>query len=178
MEGRRSSVHWEPASLKPKVAASCSLSWSMDASAGNGLVETQMHLYLNGSVAENLAPTAPSLLDSQVLGDNSVALWWNPASDDLTPAQALTYELRLYREGVPVSTARRLPEPGNLSVASEWTLAGLSEGNYTWTLEAVDSAYNPGPAAAAAFVIGNPPAPLFTSGFETGDATGWSVVLP
>ncbi|MBP9145023.1 MAG: VCBS repeat-containing protein [Thermoanaerobaculia bacterium] len=145
---------------------------------GNGLIETQMHLYLNDSVAENLAPTAPSLLDSQVLGDNSVDLWWSPAEDDLTPAQALTYELRLYRDGVPVSTARRSPEPGNLSVASEWTLSGLAEGSYTWTLEAVDSAFNPGPAASAAFVIGTPPAPVFTSGFETGDATGWSVVLP
>ena len=45
---------------------------------GNGLVETQMHLYLNDAAGENLAPTAPSLLDSQVLGDGSVALWWQP----------------------------------------------------------------------------------------------------
>jgi len=145
---------------------------------GNGLVETQMHLYLNDATGENLAPGAPSLLDSQVYGDGSVALWWHPASDDLTPAQALTYDLRLYRNGVPVSTARRFPEPGSVSAANAWSLSGLPDGSYSWTLEAVDSAYNSGPAAAAAFFVGIPPAPIFADGFESGDPSGWSAVLP
>ena len=136
---------------------------------GNGLVETQMHVYRNDAAGENLAPTAPSHLDSQVCGDGTVALSWKPASDDLTPAAALTYDLRLYRDGVPVATARRLPEPGNLSAVNEWTLAGLADGSYTWTLEAVDSAYNSGPAAAAAFVVGAPATPFFADGFESGE---------
>jgi len=145
---------------------------------GNGLVETQMHLYINDAAAENLAPTAPSLLGSQVAGGGSVALWWSSASDDLTPNAALTYELSLYRAGVPVSTAHRLPEPGGLSAVNEWALSGLPEGSYTWTLEAVDSAYNTGPAAGAAFVVGNPPVSILVNGFETGDFLGWSAVLP
>ena len=145
---------------------------------GNGLVETQMHLYLNDVSAQNQPPSAPSALDSTVLLDGSVALWWQPASDDLTPAQALTYDLRLYRDGVAVPTARRFPEPGNLSAVNAWTLSGLLDGGYTWTLEAVDSAYNPGPAAAAAFFIGAPPTPIFINGFESGSPSGWSVVLP
>ena len=51
---------------------------------GNGLVETQMHLYVNDAQAQNLAPGAPAQLDSQVQLDGSVALWWSPASDDFT----------------------------------------------------------------------------------------------
>ncbi len=145
---------------------------------GNGLVETQMHLYLNDAAGENLAPTAPSSLDAQVFVDGSAALSWSPASDDLTPAQALTYELRLYRSGVPVSTARRIPEPGGLRAANAWTLSGLADGHYTWTLEAVDSAYNTGPAGEAAFFVGPPPTPVFADGFESGGMTGWSVVAP
>ena len=145
---------------------------------GNGLVETQMHLYLNDAAALNLAPGAPSQLDSQVQVNGSVALWWQPASDDLTPAPALTYDLRLYQDGVPVPTARRLPEPGGLSAAGAWTLTGLPDGAYTWTLQAVDSAYNAGPVAGAAFFVGLPPTPLFADGFESGNPSGWSAVAP
>ncbi len=145
---------------------------------GNGLVETQMHLYLNDAAAANQPPSAPSALGSEALGDGSVALWWSPASDDLTPAQALTYELRLYRDGVPLSTARRSPEPGSLSSAGEWTLSGLPDGSYSWTLEAVDSAFNSGPVAQAGFFVGAPPTPVFADGFESGGLAAWSTVFP
>lgn len=145
---------------------------------GNGLVETQMHLYLNDAPSTNAAPTAPSDLAAEVFPDGAVALAWNPASDDLTPAWSLTYELKLFRDGIPVPTARRRPEPGNVSAAGEWALGALPDGAYHWTLEAIDSAYNSGPAAQAAFVVGAPPVPLFADGFESGNASAWSAVVP
>ncbi|GMU65963.1 MAG: hypothetical protein AMXMBFR36_22370 [Acidobacteriota bacterium] len=145
---------------------------------GNGLVETQIHLYLNDAPGQNASPTAPSALGSEVQPDGSVTLAWTPATDDLTPAQSLTYELKLYRDGVPVPGARRNPEPGNLSAVDEWTLQSLPDGNYLWTLEAVDSALNSGPAAQASFYVGVPPTPLFVDGFESGDPFAWSVVVP
>jgi photosystem II stability/assembly factor-like uncharacterized protein len=145
---------------------------------GNGLIETQMHLYLNDAPGANAAPTAPSALVAQAQPDGSVVLAWDPALDDLTPAQALTYELRLYRDGVPVSSARRNPEPGNLSAVEEWSLRSLPDGSYRWTLEAVDSALNSGPAALATFVVGEPPTPLFADGFESGDVLAWSTASP
>ena len=134
---------------------------------GNGLIETQMHLYVNTAPAQNLPPSAPSALGALVNGDGSVSLAWSPAVDDLTSAEALTYQLHLYREGVPISNARRIPEPGNQRGAHAWTLAGLPDGNYLWTVEAVDSAYNGGPVAAAAFRVGPPlPDSIFVHGFE------------
>lgn len=145
---------------------------------GNGLIETQMHLYLNDAPGANAAPTAPAALVAQAQPDGSVVFNWEPALDDLTPALALTYELRLYRDGVPVSSARRNPEPGNLSAVEEWTLRSLPDGSYRWTLEAVDSALNSGPAAMATFIVGEPPTPLFADGFESGDVLAWSAATP
>ncbi len=132
---------------------------------GNGLVETQMHVYVNTAPAQNLAPTAPVGLSSQVNGNGSVTVWWNPASDDHTPAAALTYDLRLYQDGAPISTARHTPEPGSLRGASAWTFTDLPAGAYAWTVEAVDSAYNGGQVATASFQSG-PAQQLFKDGFE------------
>lgn len=133
---------------------------------GNGLVETQMHLYVNGAGAQNAAPSAPAALAATVTGEGAVALAWTPASDDLTPADALTYDLQLYRSGVPLSGARRLPEPGGLQGNTAWSLAGLPDGAYTWTLQAVDTAYNGGPRAQAAFQLGPVQDAVFADGFE------------
>lgn len=132
---------------------------------GNGLVETQMHLYRNTAPAQNLAPSTPAALSSIVDVGGSVSLAWNAAQDDHTPAAALTYDLRLYRNGVQLSTARRTPEPGGLRGARAWTFDGLPEGAYTWTLQAVDSAYNGGPAATAGFQV-SATSMIFGSGFE------------
>lgn len=134
---------------------------------GNGLIETQMHLYVNTAPGQNLPPSAPTSLDALAIGDDSVSLAWNPASDDLTPAGSLTYDVRLYRNGIPISTARRIPEPGALRGMNAWTLSGLPNGSYVWTVEAIDSAYNGGPAAPATFLIGPPPPDeIFSDGFE------------
>jgi photosystem II stability/assembly factor-like uncharacterized protein len=142
---------------------------------GNGLVEAQMHLYRNDAPGQNEAPTAPSFLNAQVDGaSGNVLLWWNPAVDDLTPTESLTYDLRLYRDGAPASVPEMLPEPGNLSAITEWTLTGLPDGVYSWTLRAVDSAYNGGPTAAADFTVGVPASSvIFIDGFESGDLSAW-----
>ncbi|MEP0545295.1 MAG: YCF48-related protein [Rhodothermales bacterium] len=122
---------------------------------GNGLVEAQMHLYRYDATGSNAAPTRPSGMQATVDDETgTVTLAWNPATDDSTPASALTYDLELYRDGVPVATPRRLPEPGTIRAATEWTLSGLPEGVYTWRVRAVDTAYNGGPAAEGRFGVG------------------------
>lgn len=145
---------------------------------GNGLVEAQMHLYRNDADGENAAPSPPEQLASQVHPDGSVDLWWSPALDDHTPAAELTYALQLSRGGAPLPAVRRLPAPGDLSAGGAWTLAVLANGTYSWSLQAVDSAYNPGPPAVATFHVGPPPEPVFGDGFESGDTTAWSATTP
>ncbi|SFM97832.1 YCF48-related protein [Dokdonella immobilis] len=134
---------------------------------GNGLIETQMHLYVNSAPGQNLPPSAATSLTSQVNADGTVSLTWDAASDDLTPAGALTYDLRLYRNGAPIQVARRIPESGSLRGASGWTLTGLPDGGYLWTIEAIDSAYNGGPPTPATFRVGPPlPDRIFTDSFD------------
>ncbi len=121
---------------------------------GNGLIEAQTHLYLNDAAGTNAAPTAPAGLTATAGAAGSITLAWTPASDDSTPADALTYDLDLRRDGTPVAAPQRVPEPGSISAAQTWTLDGLAEGTYTWTLRAVDSAFNGGTAAQGTFTVG------------------------
>lgn len=123
---------------------------------GNGLIEAQMHVYRNDVGTENAAPTAPSGVVAQVnTATRTVEFSWNAASDDQTPAAALTYDLDLFRTGGSLGVPHRLPEPGNVSSVLDWSLNGLPNGNYRWTLRAVDSAYNGGPVAQGTFRIGD-----------------------
>ena len=62
---------------------------------------------------------------------------------------------------------------------TEVVLTGLPDGSYTWTLQAVDSAYNSGPAAEGTFSVGGgTPVMIFTDGFESGDTSAWSQTTP
>ena len=125
---------------------------------GNGLIEAQMHAYRNDTEGLNLAPSAPgnltSVLEASGPEGATVRMSWSPARDDQTASAALTYDLDLYLDGTPVEAARRLPEPGNISAASEWVITGLAEGVYRWTLRAVDSSYNGGVTAEGTFAVG------------------------
>jgi len=128
---------------------------------GNGLVEAQMHLYRNDVQSQNAAPQAPTGLSAVVEegggpgGGSTVYFSWSPASDDQTPVAALTYDLDLYVDGIPVANPRPLPEPGDVSSVTEWALHELPHGDYRWTLRTVDSAYNSSAEAEGVFSVGS-----------------------
>jgi PKD repeat protein len=123
---------------------------------GNGLIEAQMHVYRNDAELENAAPSAPDRVKVIVNGAAASATFtWAPAGDDHTDADAITYDLEIYRNGSP-ATPRRLPQPGSVSAVTEWTLENLTDGFYQWSVRAVDSAYNGGPAVEGSFVFGDP----------------------
>jgi len=132
---------------------------------GNGLVEAKMRLFRNASEGTNVPPRAPDGLRSESAA-TGVALVWNPASDDHTPSAQLTYDLELWRDGVPVTLPERLPEPGNVSTATRWTLANLPEGSYTWRVRAVDSAYAGSAQSEGAFTLPFGNETIFSDGFE------------
>jgi hypothetical protein len=120
---------------------------------GNGLVEAQMHLYRNDTPGQNEAPLIPAGLTVTQLSDSAVLLSWLPGSDDHTPANALTYDLKLFHDNIPVTVPAHTPEPGNVSTVKEWLLTGLQTGNYTWTLITIDAAYIGSPVATGEFGI-------------------------
>lgn len=120
---------------------------------GNGLVEAQMHLYRNDAAGQNFAPLTPSGLTVNQVSDSSVLLSWDPGVDDHTPTDALTYELKLFYDNIPVLVPRHTPEPGNIGAINQWLFTGLQNGTYSWTLSVVDAAYIGSPAATGEFSI-------------------------
>ncbi len=121
---------------------------------GNGLVEAQMHLYRNDAPGVNLAPLTPTGLVGTQIAESTALLSWLPGSDDHTPGAALTYDLELFRDNIPLAIPVRTPEPGNVSAVNEWLLTGLQNGNYKWTLRTVDAAYIGSTVAMGEFTMG------------------------
>ena len=113
-----------------------------------------MHVYRNDSPDQNTSPTAPTSLKAAGQAGSTIILSWIPASDDHTPSPAQTYDLDLFRNGIPVTIPCRFPEPSNVSAVTEWLLAGLPDGQYDWTLRAVDASYSGGPITTGQFIIG------------------------
>jgi hypothetical protein len=123
---------------------------------GNGLVEAQMHLYRNDASGLNLAPSISSGISLTQVSDSSVLLSWLQGTDDHTPGDALTYDLRLFHDNIPVSLPQRTPEPGNVSAVTEWLFTGLQTGAvYSWTLSTVDAAYIGSPVVSGEFTMGS-----------------------
>lgn len=120
---------------------------------GNGLVETQMHLYLNEPGVSHFGPSAPMGLGSAPSG-SGVLLSWNAAFDDRTPTPALTYDLEVRSIGAVRAPNLRLPEPGNLGATTSWALQGLLPGTYAWSVCAIDNSLASGPRSEGTFTIG------------------------
>ncbi len=138
---------------------------------GNGLVESQMHLYRNDTPALNQAPLIPTGLTVNQVSDTTTLLSWLPGIDDHTPGSALTYDLQLFQNNVPVTLPTRTPEPGNVSAVNEWLLTTLQPGNYKWTLRTVDAAYIGSPVAVGEFNLG-----VTSSGGTPGNSSqGYSI---
>ncbi len=98
---------------------------------------------------ENTPPLAPAGLTSTVSG-HQVLLAWNQATDDHTPTQALTYNLRIGTTpggneiiACMANSAdghRLISQPGNVSNDTSWVV-NLPDGNYYWSIQALDQAF-------------------------------------
>jgi hypothetical protein len=106
-------------------------------------------IYRNNVTTTNTAPTEPTGLMASVNG-NSVALNWGPATDDETPQQGLTYNLRVGTTPggseimSPMANSngtRKVVQMGNVNQNTNWTLKKLKRGTYYWSVQAIDTAF-------------------------------------
>ena len=152
-------------------------------------------LYRSDQPAANAPPAAPAGLTATTTADGA-ALVWQPATDDHTPSQALTYNLHVATvdgqdivspHARPGSGGRLLPEPGNVSHDLHWALRSLPPGTYRWSVQAVDNAFNAGPfAPGGTFTVGSvdaaagpaEPAVLALAPNPTAGASRATLVLP
>ncbi|MFQ6615865.1 MAG: FG-GAP-like repeat-containing protein [Fidelibacterota bacterium] len=130
------------------------------------------NIYRNDITTANAAPTAPTGLSSSVSGD-TVTLSWSKSTDDLTAQNALTYNLRvgsstggidLVSPMANVATSgdtagqRRLPDLGNVNHNTSWSINGLTDGTYFWSVQAIDNGFMGSPfSTEASFTADVPP---------------------
>jgi hypothetical protein len=120
--------------------------------------------YLNQSVATNAVPSAPSNLQALASGTD-ITLSWDAATDDHTPTNSLSYNIYLknttlnqwfiYPMSKTTTGYREIPQLGNVYLNKSWTIKGLPNGNYEWSVQAVDANFAGGVFASAQnFTIG------------------------
>ncbi|MGC9361905.1 MAG: FG-GAP-like repeat-containing protein [Candidatus Syntrophosphaera sp.] len=121
-------------------------------------------LYLNASPIANTAPQAPDNLNSPVL-DDAVTLSWDAAQDAETPAAGLTYNVRVGTipggcdivgpMADPATGWRKIAAQGNAGQRLERQISGLPDGDYYWSVQALDNSYAGSPfAGEQVFTIG------------------------
>lgn len=117
--------------------------------------------------AQNTLPSAPTGLIATVSGQ-SVILSWDPGSDAQTPANGLTYNVRVGTtpggsEITPTSSNpqtgfNRLAQMGATGPRRFVTINGLAPGTYYWSVQSVDSALAGSPfASEQSFTVLSPP---------------------
>lgn len=132
--------------------------------SSSGFIET--HLLRNTLNPTDIAPSSPTGLTvtTNLVGD--VLFSWMPASDDHTPAAALTYNVQvgtapgvgdiLSPDSLP-SGLRMIPTRGNAGSRENLELKMLHPGTYYWSVQAMDAAFHGGPFSTnQSFTISQP----------------------
>ncbi|MFN4085392.1 MAG: FG-GAP-like repeat-containing protein [Spirosomataceae bacterium] len=105
----------------------------------------------------NTPPKAPLHKSLTTALENSTQILrfvWNPATDDNTPSKGLTYSLRVgttpTNNAILASHANlngtlTKPAIGNVSTNTAWNLQMLPDGEYYWSVQAIDASFVGGP---------------------------------
>ena len=159
---------------------------SGDNGSGSGLGQIA-RVYRSAGAPPNARPATPTGLTATVTGDD-VTLSWAAATDDVTPAAALSYNvsveaggrfpvpamaLTAETAGGPLDGRRLLPAPGNVGRRRSTTIRGLPRGvTYRWSVQAVDGGFAGSAfATARSFDTGTPRPTLTLAG-----APGWRML--
>ncbi len=137
-------------------------------------------VYRNDGGTVNTLPQAPANLSSSKSGSD-IILSWDAASDSETPVPGLTYNLRIgttpngeevkSSQSDPATGFRELVLPGNVQNMTSWTIHGLADGNYYWSVQSIDNAYAGSSfATEQSFAIGEVPSAI-TESASSIDAT-------
>lgn len=130
-------------------------------------------IFRNETAVKNNIPQAPAQLQAFASGD-SVKLSWTPVGNDETPLSGLTFNLRVGTQPgacdivSPLARAsdgkRWVAQPGNALHNTSFTLHGLLNGTYYWSVQAIDHSFSSSAfAPEASFTILNSSRQTFTN---------------
>ncbi len=135
--------------------------------AGGSGASKVAQVWRNISTVTNTPPNAPTQLTANRVGA-SIHLAWTPATDEQTPSDTLTYNLRVgtapgaadvFAPQAALDTGlRRLPAMGNVQHQVSVLLGNLSQADYYWSVQAVDGGFRGSPFAAEGRFYVWPPA--------------------
>ncbi|HEY1663294.1 MAG TPA: VCBS repeat-containing protein [Verrucomicrobiae bacterium] len=131
-------------------------------------------------IPSNAPPQAPTNL-STVVGPGTVTFHWGNATDDITPTNLLTYNLRVGTNSLGTSVVsplanvttgwRKIAEPGNCRHTFS-ALYRFPPGTYYWSVQAVDGGLAGGAwAAEQTFTITEPERPVLSINHDNGQST-------
>ena len=129
-------------------------------------------LYENRGTVFNTPPSDPTALVANA-SEDTVYFSWTKSTDAETPQAGLTYNLRVGTTPAGVQTMspmakvvgsgnaggfRLVHAMGNAGPSGSWRLNGLADGQYYWSVEAIDQVYrNSKFQTEGTFVIDGPP---------------------
>jgi hypothetical protein len=137
-------------------------------------------LFRNEQTNPNEAPGAPAGLNITIDGF-SATFGWDAATDPETPAEGLSYNLRIGTQPgqddvmaahALENGARLLPGTGNAQQNTSWPLYDLPEGTYYWSVQAVDAGFRGSPfAEEQVLVLPDPAIPVELTRFDATSET-------
>ena len=104
-------------------------------------------IYRNNSNMKNAPPSTPVIMPI-AQARNVFTPNWESASDDETPQNSLTYNLRIgtssgaddvFAGMAQADGLRRVSQPGNVSTATQWPIKILQPGTYFYSVQAIDN---------------------------------------
>lgn len=123
-------------------------------------------IYLNNYPTTNTPPSVPANLSASTEG-LVVTFTWNKSTDNETPQNGLRYNLCIGSSPNSVNSLspmsdrntgfRRVINLGNTNNRNSWTIKGLIEGTYFWSVQAIDNSFSgTGFAPEQSFVLAVP----------------------
>jgi hypothetical protein len=105
-------------------------------------------IYRNNNATSNILPTIPANLSS-ISDSTNVTLSWSKSTDNETPQDGLKYNIVVGTNPGAVDIVspmsnritgyRRVVEMGNTNCNNSWTIKGLVQGIYYWSVQAIDN---------------------------------------